>query len=229
MLIGLGYFIKYRQAYWLIQDYRSASEEEKKEMEAKGVGSFIANWMFGLGGWMLLGTIFIVIKVPYATGLTYGGLLIGIIIMMVMNLKYTPKRKRRLNLALTVGTAVFILVMVSYVIYSTVSTNSLVIEDQTLEVTGEYGREWELADIEAYYLTDEWPNIRRRTNGMSTESRKKGQFIIEEWGKGWLYLYTDRPPYIVIKSKDHFMMINAEDPNVTQQWFNELTEAMETR
>lgn len=228
MFIGLGYLIKYRQAYMLIAGYNTASDEEKKEMEAKGMGPFFANWMFALGGWMLLGTTLIVIKIPYAIEGTYGGLILGTVVMAVQSINYSPERTRKLNWMVVIGMIAITVMLVGYGVYSTISTNSLAIDDQKLKVTGEYGKEWRLAHIEAYYLTDQLPKIKSRSFGTSTNNRKKGRFVVEEWGKGWLYLYKDRPPYLVIKSKDSFIMINAKDPDVTQQWFDALTEAKET-
>ncbi len=68
-----------------------------------------------------------------------------------------------------------------------------------------------LADIESVTLVDNLPRILRRTNGFSSGGLLRGNFLLEQWGRGKLFINRDSPPYLVVRTRDTFVVVNFED------------------
>ena len=79
-----------------------------------------------------------------------------------------------------------------------------------------------LADIESVTLrrqaaahpeTDEWILERRPA---------RGNFLLEEWGSGKLFINRDSPPYLVVRTRDTFVVVNFEDAARTRELSRQL-------
>lgn len=105
------------------------------------------------------------------------------------------------------------------------STNEILINDGKLIVTGKFGTEWELEEIQQISFEEEIPTIKRRNGGFSFGSIKKGQFSLEEIGQGQLFIHTKRTPFLYIQGKDDFIIINSKNPDITREWFQNIEAA----
>jgi hypothetical protein len=80
-----------------------------------------------------------------------------------------------------------------------------------------------LADIESVTLVDNVPRIMRRTNGFSSGGLLRGNFLLEEWGRGKLFINRNSPPYLVVRARDTFVVVNFEEAARTRELYQRLT------
>ena len=79
-----------------------------------------------------------------------------------------------------------------------------------------------MADIESVTLVDNLPRILRRTNGFSSGGLLRGNFLLEEWGRGKLFINRNSPPYLVVRTRDAFVVVNFEDAAQTRELYRRL-------
>ena len=80
-----------------------------------------------------------------------------------------------------------------------------------------------MADIESVTLVDNLPRILRRTNGFSSGGLLRGNFLLEEWGRGKLFINRNSPPYLVVRTRDTFVVVNFEAAARTRELYGQLT------
>ena len=79
--------------------------------------------------------------------------------------------------------------------------NKLILEDGHLEITGLYGEEIPVADIQLIELTEKRLSLRRRINGFSFGTRKKGLFKTNGGEKIKAIINYNPRPWILITKK----------------------------
>lgn len=123
---------------------------------------------------------------------------------------------------------VFAISMIAVVfIYKYAAVESKVsISQSHIEITGMYGGQYTVEDITSIELSDNIPNILRRTNGASFMEIKKGNFNLSQIGKSKLYLHSSKGPYIIIKSTEQNIIINFRDGNKTQEIYKLLSNSL---
>ena len=87
---------------------------------------------------------------------------------------------------------------------------------------GMYGIEIPRANIVSVGLVDGLPRIQSRTNGFSSGGLLRGNFRLEEWGTGKLFINRGSPPYVVVRTADTFVVVNFEDPARTRELYQQL-------
>ncbi len=98
----------------------------------------------------------------------------------------------------------------------------------TLSVgVGLHGADVSLDAIQSVTLADSLPRIQRRTNGFAAAGLRRGNFTLEEWGRGRLFINRNSPPYVVIRTGDTFVVVNFEDAARTRALYEQLRTAAE--
>lgn len=105
-----------------------------------------------------------------------------------------PPRSKRGILMIGVLMAA-VLIPVLFVNYS----NEVVINNDVLEIKGEYAMSIPLSDIDTVMLIESLPSIKTRTNGISTRKVNIGKFKMSDGNKCRLYVNKDVPLFIEIK------------------------------
>ena len=90
---------------------------------------------------------------------------------------------------------------------------------------GLYRTDIPLRAIQSVTLADSLPRIQRRTNGFAAGGLLRGNFTLEEWGSGRLFINRRSPPYVVIRTGDTFVVINFEDAAFTRTLYEQLRTA----
>lgn len=207
----------------LIAGYNTMSAEEKKNVDIKGLSTFIC---FGLVGMGIATFIFYYVCkllgfssiAEYSLFLPF--LYIPYLIIRSQKYDHNP-RKKRTNVILIIG-VVFVIGIVVLLVYSmlpaTIKTNG-----DKLVITGMYGTERSLHEIESIELTNTLPALTMRLNGLSLGAVNKGWFKRKEGGKCLLFLSSDTKPFIVIKEKSgEEIYMNSPDSETTKQQYEEL-------
>lgn len=99
----------------------------------------------------------------------------------------------------------------------------IIVADNYFQVTGMYGDKFLYDDITRIELKDTIPEINTKTNGASWSSVKKGNFELEGLGKGKLYIFTEEGPFLFIKTKDSFVIINYKNESQTKQLYEDIS------
>jgi len=122
------------------------------------------------------------------------------------------------------GIVLFVVVWIGWSFYAYSQPPSVDISDFRFNVgTGLHGADVALADIESVTLVDELPRILRRTNGFSSGGLLRGNFTLDQWGGGKLFINRNSPPYLVVRARDTFVVVNFEDAARTRELHARLT------
>jgi hypothetical protein len=133
------------------------------------------------------------------------------------------KKNFKMNnmMGIIIGIAAFIFVMV---LYRKINQEmEIIVADNYFQVTGMYGGKFQYDDITLMELKDEIPKILSKTNGADWSSVKKGNYEVEGLGEGKLYIFTDVGPFLFIKTKDSFVILNYKDENKTKQLYEAIS------
>lgn len=81
--------------------------------------------------------------------------------------------------------------------------------------------------VTAVELVERMPPLSLRTNGFALGATLRGHFRSPELGSGRVYVRTDRPPFVLVRTTGHdrFVVLNDEDPARTRDAFARLDAA----
>ena len=79
-----------------------------------------------------------------------------------------------------------------------------------------------MENIQEVKLLTAIPPIEWKKNGFGYGDVRKGKFQLQEWGDGRLYLISDNPPFLYIKTADSYMLVNYKDSARTNQAYQSL-------
>jgi hypothetical protein len=86
-----------------------------------------------------------------------------------------------------------------------------------------YGTTLPAAEIVAISLEPGLPRIEARTNGFSGGGALRGHFRVAELGDGRLYIEPGHPPYLLLRTRQSFVLVNFEEPERTRALYDEAT------
>lgn len=86
-----------------------------------------------------------------------------------------------------------------------------------------YGFSFPAEEIESVSLAERLP-ARSRTNGAETGSYALGNYSLSGYGQAKLYIYKNKPPYIVIELPDLYVFLNGKTVEQTEHYFQALQE-----
>ncbi len=89
-------------------------------------------------------------------------------------------------------------------------------------VSGNYGASVELTEITSISLVPDHPRVRRRLRGFSAGGTRRGRFRVQTLGDGFLFTRADEPPFLLIRTEDTFVLLNAETPDETRRLHEDL-------
>ncbi len=88
--------------------------------------------------------------------------------------------------------------------------------------SGAYSREIPLDRINNVSLEQSLPEVLRRTNGFSFRRTLRGRFRLAEMGDGHLFLELGTPPYVIVRTKTDYVIVNFKDSTRTRQLYADL-------
>ena len=221
ILIGLGVLVK--RFPGLIAGYNLMSGDEKKNVDVKGLSTFICYSLVGMGAIPLL-VYYICLGLGHADWASYCLFLpilyIPYLIFRANRFDHNPPRKSTRYVAII--SAVILVVIGTLIFYSTIPTTLKVNEDK-LVFTGMYGITKTLEDIVGVRLSDTLPDITLRLNGVSLGGINKGWFKMRAGGTCLLFLSSHSKPYIIFTEKSGKEIIfNSKTEELTMEAFREL-------
>jgi hypothetical protein len=121
------------------------------------------------------------------------------------------------------GISVLVIAWIAWSFYAYSKPPAVEISTFRFQVgTGLHGADLPLADIQSVTLVDALPPILVRTNGFASGGLLRGNFTLEQWGSGKLFINRNVPPYVVVRMPDTFVAVNFENPDRTRELYEEL-------
>jgi hypothetical protein len=225
----LGYLIKYARWYWLIAGYNTATPEEKRNIDIAGLSHTMGIGLFVAGAAMIVFGVMAVAGFPMLSFIAM--LFIPILLCLFLvwkSAKYTVKPAES-SKATTVGMAMVIgfplLVIVVLIIVGIVYSSRppvITATPQQISISGLYGITAPMENIQEVKLLNEIPAVKWKSNGFGFANVRKGKFHLQDWGEGRLFIHSDSPPFIYLKTTDSYMLINYKDSGQTNEVYQQL-------
>ena len=243
MIIGTGLLLIV--AGWLcyrfpnmINPYGSMSDERKALVDIEGLKRATAIILTIMGLLIITADvlhIFNVIDVEVASWLFSGSILVMIVPIIIAMKKYNGFGRNktgegvygpRLEKAHKISLVIFGLTMAFVVVIIAMISRpqQITVGEDSVKISGIYGREIPVADIVSVELLEKLPHIKMRTNGSSTGKYSKGHFLLENGEKCMLFVRHKMPPYIEIRTSDNLYYLNGATEGETTRLFEALKE-----
>ncbi|WHZ01254.1 DUF3784 domain-containing protein [Neobacillus sp. YX16] len=223
----LGGVVRKKKGYWLISGFASRPKEEQEELIRNGYPQ-------RMGGLLIITAIGMLILLPlmftsfkYAMEVQFGFMIIFLMGGMIYLTKYEVPKKRKRSYVISISLFIVIIGGISALSYFSYQGYELVAKEESFEITGMYGDEWNYEDITSIELMEKLPEVTVRTNGVGLPTLSKGHFKVRGYGSSLLYIQKGSSPYIYIELKDKKIFINDKDPEQTRLWFEQVSEKAE--
>ncbi|MCA1055794.1 DUF3784 domain-containing protein [Rossellomorea aquimaris] len=218
----LGWAITAKKAYGLISGYIARSEDEKEELIKNGYPRKMGWLLIFTAAGMLLLLPLVFTSFTYAMEVQFGFMLVFLMGGMIYLSRYEVESKRKRSYWITSISTAVVMVLITTLTILGYQENELVVKQDSFEITGMYGDEWNKEDIESVELMDRMPEVTWKVNGFGLSTQAKGVFKVEGYGRSLLFIKKE-PPYIYIKTDDQHIFLNGSSPEETLNWYKELS------
>lgn len=230
MVIGVfllfGWAVKYKEQYELLSGFNTRSEAEQRELIERGYPQKTGSLLIYTAVGMLLLFPLLFTSFPYASEVQYGFMILFLLggFFYLSRFELPAKRKKSLWFG-----SIFSIIVIGFIIglyYIGYQPNELIVKENTFEIKGMYGDEWNLGDIEKIEILNEMPQVNYKENGFGIGNLSKGRFYVEAYGSSLLYI-RHTSPYLLIDLKEKPIFINGENVEQTQRWYEQLMEKIQ--
>ena len=123
----------------------------------------------------------------------------------------------------------FIAALVAYPIFFANYENEIIVDDNKIEIKGDYSMEIPFDDIDTVLLVESLPDITLRTNGISTNKVNIGNFKTSDGDKCRLYINKSTPMFVEIRCQQttdngqrSLIFINRKTVEETKSLYDEI-------
>jgi hypothetical protein len=92
-----------------------------------------------------------------------------------------------------------------------------------------YGADIPAADVVAISLENTLPRIIARTNGFAGAGTLRGHFLLQDLGEGRLYVEAGYAPFVLVRLRQGFVVINFREPEKTRALYDAIARAFPDR
>lgn len=225
ILGGLTYLIFKKKDATLISGFSNRPKEEQEQLKKSGFIEALGKLLLTSFIIYMVTYILWIFSVPYSLEVGFSIFILVLFIGMIWMQRYEVSHKRKKMYWITSVISLATFAFIGVLLFFGWQENEVTIENEMFIVTGMYGFEWELSNIESVELLDELPHVMMRTNGFATEGTMKGRFRLEEpYGGGLLFVRTkDGPPYLYIKTDEDYVILNREEADETKALYDTLS------
>ncbi|WP_404350424.1 DUF3784 domain-containing protein [Sutcliffiella horikoshii] len=220
----IGWAIVKKEAYGLISSFRSRPKEEQEELIQNGYPQKTGKLLIGTAIVLLIMLPLLFTSFPYAMEVQIGVMVVLLLGGFIYLSKYEVPKKRKKSYIISTSIAVVTFSFLFVVSYLGFQEAELTLKENSFEISGVYGDEWRFEDITQVDLVEEMPEVLLRTNGYGMQSISKGHFKVKDYGSSLLFVYKGHSPYLLIKTNDDTIFINAKDAEKTKDWYYQLVE-----
>lgn len=225
----LGITIKYFKWYSLIAGYNTMNKEEKMNVDIEKIGRIIGNLFFVLAIVQIMlcilnyfNMVFLVILLNIAS------IFIVVISIMLLSQKY-DKNQRNFSKTGIIAILIFfaIVMLLVYLLLAKINQpTKIIINDTNIKIEGIHGQTIPINSISRVTLQEEIPKILSKKNGCDLGSKLKGSFVLKDIGVAKLFIDKNKPPFIVIKQGNNYIILNFENRYETEAKFKQIYEKL---
>ena len=200
----------------IINGYKNISDENKPQSKHLTVNTLL---IVGI-------SVALLTLVVQLSGLTefWSGIpwILALVVMLVYMVKFIKLGAYK-GVAGTIAIAVIVLAVCAIIPLLIVGNQEpeITITDQQMQISGIYGNDYNLSDIESVTLQDECPVTTFKNNGFAMGKIKKGHFNVQNDGNCLLFLFGTGK-CIRIKTKSDVIYINFADETATMDLYGKL-------
>ena len=89
-----------------------------------------------------------------------------------------------------------------------------------------YGQGYRADEITSIEILDRLPAVEARTNGFSGGGLLRGHFRVRGLGEGKLFVDTGHAPFILVRLRERFVILNLDAPEKTAALFDEMARSL---
>ena len=121
-------------------------------------------------------------------------------------------------------------VLVGALFYSQIRPPRVAVSSTGLEIeTLFYGTSVAAADVVGISLEPRLPRVLRKTNGFDGAGTLRGHFRLEALGEGRLYVEQGFAPYVLVRLRQGYVIVNFREPGRTRALYDEMARAWPDR
>jgi len=228
ILGGITYLFRKKQDYTLVSGFSNRPDEEKEFLKESGYIDALGRLLTTTFYLFLAAFIFGLLKVPFAFEISLGVFILVLMIGIIWIQRYEVPHKRKKMFWITGIISAATIIFIAAITGIGYIDNKVNVHENTFEITGMYGVEWNLAEIEKVELLNELPKVEFRTNGFAISGILKGRFTIEEpYGNGLLFIQERTAPYLYVATNEEYVIINRKNSSETKEICEDLLLAMD--
>ena len=200
----------------IINGYKNISDENKPQAKRLTVNTLL---IVGISVALLT----LVVQLSGLTGIWSGiPWILALVVMLVYMVKFIKLGAYK-GVAGTIAIAIVVLVVCAIIPLLIVGNQEpeITVTDQQMQISGIYGNDYNLSDIESVTLQDECPVTTFKNNGFAMGKIKKGHFNVQNDGNCLLFL-SGTGKCIRIKTKSDVIYINFADETATMDLYGKL-------
>ena len=217
----------------LINPYGGMSPERKALVDIKGLKKSVAITFYVAGGLLIVTALLSALKViglkmsVYAMTVIVLAMLVPLFVAMKKYNSfgrdktgkgvYGPRLETAPKIVLVILALSVALVVI--LIAFTIRPLKIEVGEESVSISGMYGRSIPFSEIVSVELTDQLPPIAMRTNGASTRNHHKGHYLLENGEKCMLFVDTRVPLFIEMRTTENLYFLNGTDEEVTLTLF----------
>ncbi len=229
--VCLGVAVKYLKAYWLISGYNTMSRDKKKNVDVARLGNLLGNFCFVLAAIMFLSGILLA-SGKEMSGMIVLSLIFPLLIYVLIKAQKYDGNTRNPDGTMNTKTKIIIGGISLFLVGTVISSGILIYQSNkpaeftvangVLEIHGLYGESIDVDDIKEIALKDTMPDVRRKSNGSSLGSKKKGNFKLDGAVDAKLFIDDAKPPFIFVETNSKLIILNCESAKKTEELYNTL-------
>jgi len=220
---GLTYLIIKKKEYSFISGFYNRPKEEQQQLIKNGYPQAVGKLLFFTFIILVVSVLLALFRVPYGFEAGLGLFVLVLLGGVVYIQKHEIAHKRKKNYWISGTISVIVIIFIVVLGYFGFQENEVVIDNDSLKVTGMYGVDWPIEDISEVKLLNELPEVIVKTNGFAAFGRLKGHFRLEEpYGGGKLFVHKGNNPYFYVAKGEDYIIINRKNSNETKKLYDKL-------
>ena len=206
LFIALAFAVTENNAKYLLSGYNTMSEVERQNYDIKSYIPYFRKFHLFLG----ISLLIISLILFYCVNSDWSGLFLGsypilaYVFFIWKSDQFTINKSKKQIVTRYISMSVMFLlfIIIIYAFNSSLKDNEIIVTNQKIEITGQYGLEINFGDLKSMNLVDKLPEIKSKKNGFALETIKKGIFKIANGEKVKLLINSNKSPIILFIYND---------------------------
>ena len=226
VFIAIAFIVNENNADQLLSGYNTMTKEEKENFDIKSYLQYFRNFHLFLGSSLLVFSLLLYFFVNKDwSGIFMGTYPIHAYIYFIWKgNKFAKKqnKKQKITTYIAMGVMLLLFLFLAYEFKSSFNNNEIIVDANSIEITGEYGIKINKTDLKSAELINHIPKISTEINGFALETIKKGYFRTAQDEKVTLLINSNYSPIILLITKDNYKIYYSSKNKANEKIINEI-------